>query len=59
MGNWNADEDDVLDTYLARSLALERPLRLRRGIDRLSLSYAPGSIAPRFDNVGIVYLRAG
>ncbi len=59
MGNWNADEDDLLDTYLARSLALERPVRLRRGIDRLRISYAPGSADPRFDTVGIVYLRAG
>ena len=59
MGNWNADEDDVLDTYLARTLALARPVRLRRGIDRLRISYAPGSADPRFDTVGIVYLRAG
>ncbi|HQF71612.1 MAG TPA: hypothetical protein PLH39_10070, partial [Promineifilum sp.] len=59
MGNWNADEDDVLDTYLARTLALARPVRLRRGIDRLRIAYAPGGADPRFDTVGIVYLRAG
>lgn len=59
MGNWNVDEDEALDTYLARSLQWERPLRLRRGIDRLRITYAPGSAEPRFDHVGIVYLRAG
>lgn len=59
MGNWNADEDELLDTYLARSLPLARPLRLRRGSDRLRVTYAPGSGAPQFDQVGIVYLRAG
>ena len=59
MGHWATDEDEPLDTYLARSLPLARPLRLRRGIDRLRISYAPGDSAPRFDNVGIVYLRAG
>jgi hypothetical protein len=59
MGNWNADEDDLLDTYVARSLQWERPLRLRRTIDRLRITYAPGSSEPRFDHIGIVYLRAG
>ena len=59
MGNWNADEDELLDTYLARSLPLARPLRLRRGLDRLRITYAPGDSAPHFDTVGIVYLRAG
>ncbi len=58
MGNWNVNEDEALDTYLARSLQWERPLWLRRGIDRLRIAYAPGSAEPRFDHVGIVYLRA-
>jgi hypothetical protein len=54
-GDW--DEDSLPDTYTPHSLELERPLRLRRSVDRLFLSYDPGSADPQFDAPGVVYVR--
>jgi len=53
LGDWDADT--VLDAYEARSLELESPIRLGSSADRLEISYA----TPAFDQVGVVYLRAG
>jgi hypothetical protein len=55
LGDW--DEDTLPDTYTPHSLELERPVRLRRSVDRLFVSYDPDSANPHFDAPGVVYVR--
>jgi hypothetical protein len=57
LGDW--DESGLADPYEARQLAWTPPIHLAAGIDRLQVVYAPGSSEPKFDQSGIVYLRAG
>lgn len=53
LGDWNADS--ALDSYEPRMLELDSPISLPSAADRLEIAYS----SPAFDQVGVVYLRAG
>lgn len=57
LGDW--DEDGMLDTYQPGELHFVLPLPLPTANDRLHISYQPGSDDPQFDQVAVLYLRAG
>src|SRR5690606_30792637 len=54
-GDW--DEDTVPDMYTPHSLDMEPPVRLRRSVDRLFVSYDPESAEPQLDAPGVVYVQ--
>ncbi|VAW30273.1 hypothetical protein MNBD_CHLOROFLEXI01-3956 [hydrothermal vent metagenome] len=57
LGDWN--EDNVPDNYEPRLLKFAAPIPLPQTSDRLQLVYQPDSNDPQFDQVAVIYLRAG
>jgi hypothetical protein len=57
LGDW--DEDGTLDIYQPGELRFGLPISLPSTNDRLEIAYQPGSDDPQFDQVAVLYLRAG
>jgi hypothetical protein len=57
LGDW--DEDGTLDSYQPGELPFTAPIPLPGANDRLEIFYQPGSDDPQFDQVAVLYLRAG
>lgn len=57
LGDW--DEDLIGDNYLPISLVLPEQIIIPAGTDHLQLIYQPDNSDPQFDQLGILYIRAG
>jgi hypothetical protein len=57
LGDW--DEDATPDSYQSVIFNLPTPVNLPGSDDHLQLIYQPDSDTPKFDQTGVLYIRAG